>query len=101
MVEIVEMAADTGLVVIGPSRVLGRIPFLHMVEVAPARYLLALDPGYDFKSLEIAINDLLEEAPAGDKRERQLITQLLEHIKKLRKTECVRMAEILFVKLKR
>lgn len=99
LVEIVEMAKETGLVVIGPSRVLGQISFLHLVEVAPARYILALDPGYDFKSLEIAINDVLDDVPEGEKRERELIAQLLEHIKKLRKSERVSMAEILFVKL--
>ena len=99
MVEIVEMAADTGLVVIGPSQALRQIPFLHLIEVAPARYLLALDPGHDFRTLEIAINDVLDDVPEREKRERELVVQLLEHIRKLRKTERVRMAEILFVKL--
>ena len=99
LVEIVEMASDTGLVVIGPSRVLRQISFLHLIEVAPARYLLALDPGHDFRTLEIAINDVLDDVPEHEKRERELVLQLLEHIRKLRKTERVSMAEILFVKL--
>ena len=99
LVEIVEMATDTGLVVIGPSRVLRQISFLHLIEVAPARYLLALDPGHDFRALEIAINDVLDDVPEHEKRERELVVQLLEHIRKLRKTERVSMAEILFVKL--
>ncbi len=99
LVEIVEMATDTGLVVIGPSRALRQISFLHLIEVAPARYLLALDPGHDFKALEIAIHDLLDDVPECEKRERELVMQLLEHIRKLRKTERVSMAEILFVKL--
>ena len=101
LVEIVELAADTGLVVIGPSRVLRQISFLHLVEVAPARYILALDPGYDFKSLEIAINDVLDDVAESEERERKLITQLLEHIKRLRKAARVSMAEILFVRPER
>ena len=51
LVEIVEMAEKTGLIVVGPSRALREISFLHLVEVAPARYLLALDPGDDFHTL--------------------------------------------------
>src|SRR5687768_11664919 len=38
-VEIVTMADKTGLLVVGPSEVLRRIPFLHLVEVAPARFV--------------------------------------------------------------
>lgn len=100
MVEIVEMATNTGLLLVGPSEVLRRIPFLHLVEVAPARYLLALDPGNDFKTLELAIRDVLDEVPNEDERERELIGQLLEKISQVRRSESVSMAEILFVKLK-
>ena len=91
-VEIVEVAANTGLVVIGPSEALRQIPFLHLVEVAPARYVMGLEPGHDFSSLEIAISDVLDELPEREKRERQLIVQLLEHMKRLRKAERVSIA---------
>jgi hypothetical protein len=96
-VEIMEMAANIGLLIIGPSSALRRIPFLHLVEVAPARFLLAMDPGNDFKNLELAIHDVMEDVPEEDLRERQLIAQLLSHIRNVRKNERVRMAEILFV----
>lgn len=99
LVEIVEMAANTGLIVTGPSPSLRRIPFLHLVEVAPARFVMAMDPGNDFMTLEIAIRDSLDDVPKEDVRERELLTQLLDNIKTLRKGERVRMAEILFVKL--
>lgn len=100
MVEIVEMVANTGLLVVGPSKSLRRIPFLHLVEVAPARFLLALEPGHDFKSLELSLRDVLDEVPEEETEERELIRQLLEHITLVRKSERVRMAEILFVALK-
>jgi hypothetical protein len=99
LVEIVEIEANTGLVVTGPSQGLRRIPFLHFVEVAPARYLLALDAGNDFMSLEIAINDVLDDLPQDEKEERELIVQLLEEMRRLRKTGRVSMAEMLFVTL--
>lgn len=97
LVEIMEMAANIGLLIIGPSAALRKIPFLHLVEVAPARFLLAMDPGNDFKNLELAIHDVLDDVPEEDLRERELIAQLLSHIRNVRKNERVRMAEILFV----
>lgn len=98
LVEIVEMAKNTGLVIVGPSRALRRIPFLRLVEVAPTRFLLAVEHGHNFHSLEIAILDALEDSQE-EKRERELLMQLLHHIKGLRKAQRVSRAEILFVRL--
>jgi hypothetical protein len=98
LVEISKISAETGLVVIGPSRALRQIPFLHMVEVGPARYLLALASGHDFQSLEIGINDVLDDLPASEKRERELIMQLLQHMKGLRRSGRTSTAVILFVR---
>jgi hypothetical protein len=98
LVEIVKTSADLGIIVTAPSRALSQISFLHLVEVAPARYLLALDSGHDFKSLEIAISDILDDVPQSDKRERELMAQLRQHIKRLRKSGSMKRAEILFAK---
>jgi hypothetical protein len=98
-VSIVQATVDTGLVVIGPSQVLRRIPFLRMVEVAPERFILVLEPGKDFVTLEIALNDVLEELGPAEEWERDLIIQLVEEIRRLRKSERVSMAEILLIKM--
>ncbi|MEY4482972.1 MAG: hypothetical protein RL693_424 [Verrucomicrobiota bacterium] len=99
LVEVVKMATKTGLIVIGPCEALRKIPFIHLVEVAPARFLIALESGNDFKTLELAIHDVLEDIPDEKNRERQLILMLLENIRRLRKAERVSMAEILLVSL--
>jgi hypothetical protein len=99
LVEVLEMGRNTGLIVIGPSLTLQRIPFLHLVEVAPTRFLIALDTGNDYRALELAVRDILEEVPAAETRERALLNQLLDVTKKLRQSERVSMAEILLVKL--
>jgi hypothetical protein len=99
LVDIVQMAANTGLLIVGPSVALKRIPFLYLVEVAPARFLLAMQPGNDFKALEIAVHDILDDVPKNDERERELLTLLLQNIKHLRKHERVSMAEILLVSM--
>jgi hypothetical protein len=98
-VDIVQVADKTGLLIIGPCEALRRISFLHLVEVAPGRYLLALDSGNDFRGLELAVQDVLADLPQSELRERELITELLDHIRKLRKAELVSMAEILFVRM--
>ncbi len=98
LVEILKTSGDMGIIVVGPSQALSHISFLHLVEVAPARFLLALDSGYDFKNLEIAVTDVLDDVPLADKRERELMVQLLQHIKQLRRSETMSHAEILFAK---
>lgn len=98
-VEIVEMVVGKGLLVIGPCQALGRIPFLHLIEVAPGRFLLALESGQDFRTLELAVRDVLDELPAERVRERGLLTDLLANVARLRKAERVSMAEILLITL--
>jgi len=98
-VSIVQGTIDTGLVVIGPSQALRKIPFVRMVEVAPERFILALEPGKDFVTLEIALNDVLEELAPDEQWERPLILQLVEEIRRLRKSDRVKMAEILLIKM--
>lgn len=97
-VEMVDMAANARLIVVGASRALKCIPFLHTVEVAPGRYLLAMAPGHDFKSLELAIRDILDDMPDTEEQEKALLKDLLSHIKDLRQTDRVSVAEILIIK---
>ena len=99
LVEVVEVGAGTGLVIVGPSQILRKIPFLHLVEVAPARYLLAMDRGNDFRALEIELADLVDDLSAEEAGERALVLELLAHIRRIRKSGGMRMAEILLAKL--
>jgi hypothetical protein len=99
LVQIVEIGENTGLLVLGPTQALRKIPFLQLVEVAPARYLLALSPGTDFQSLEIAVSDLLDDIGDDEPHEREVLTQLLHHLRNFRKAEGVSMAQILLVRL--
>lgn len=98
-VEVVKVAENTGLVVIGPSAALSKIPFLHLIEVAPGRFLLALAPGNNLSKLEVAMHDVLEEIPDDAEAERALLTKLLEKVKSLRRSERLSIAEIIFVAL--
>ena len=99
LVEVVEFAENTALVVVGPNQALPRIPFVRLVEVAPARYLIALGPNHGFHELELALTDLLEEPEDLVGEDREMITRLLDQFKSFRRSDSVSMAQILLVQL--
>jgi hypothetical protein len=99
-VEIVELSGDTGLVIIGPAPSLKKIEFLRLVEVAPARFLLALKPGHNFHELELALTDVMEDLSSDKIDERLLISELLSNIKTFRKSDAVSVAQILLMRLR-
>ena len=97
LVEVVKISKKNGMIMLGYSRVLERIPFLHQVEVATGRYLLAVDPSHDFRSLELALHDLLEEPDRLDPGDQELVTDLLHQVSQLRRSDRISQAAILMV----
>jgi hypothetical protein len=95
--ELVEVAPGLAIVLIGPSRLLPRIKWLRLVEVAPTRFLLSIPLGTPIDSLELAVIDLLEEAQSDDDGERVLLELLRDLTRKLRRRGDFSKAEILFV----
>lgn len=97
LVEVVEVAKGVGIIVVGPSARLRKIPKLRLIEVAPARYLLTLLHGLSPADLEITLSDLLDDDGLIEDRERQLITDLHQRLRQLRRYAKVTRAEMLFV----
>ena len=98
-VSIVSIGDDMGLIIVGPSTTLREIPFVRLVEVAPLRYIIALERARGFSDLEIALNDALEDLTETEVQEIAIVRELLLHIKELRKAAQVSMAEIVLVSL--
>lgn len=98
-VEILDVGRKSGLIIVGPCPVLSKIPFLHLVEVAPARFLLAVDSEQDFAALELAIQDLLDTHETLAQDEQAMIDELLSTIRHLRRSRQTSHAEILLVNL--
>ncbi len=96
-VEVVKVNRKSGLLVMSHSRVLEKIPFLRLVEVGTGRFLLAVESGQDFRSLELALHDLLEGPATLGSDDLQLITDLLQQVSHLRKAGRMSLAEILLV----
>jgi hypothetical protein len=97
LVELVEVAPGLAIVIVGASHLLQRIKWLRLVEVAPMRYLLSIPLGTSIDSLELAVIELLEEAKTYDDRERSLLQQLRDLMRKIRRRGDFSKAEILFV----
>ena len=97
-VELVEMAPGKSLIVVGLSQSLKRIPWLKLIEIAPARYLLTIPPGTAVESLEVVLRDMLHDPNVHhDEREHAILLELMNLIGHQRRTKRMSKAEILIV----
>ena len=95
-VEVVEMAPHRGLIVVSNHRALEGVEGLRLVEIAPSRFLITLDKSLSMESLEIALQDLLDESAAGS-ADRAFLAELLALIRRQRRGRTVSREEILIV----
>jgi hypothetical protein len=97
-VELVEMAPGKSLIVVGPSKALRQIPWLKLIEIARARYLLTIPSGTPIEALEVALRDLFHN-PALRKNEREttVVNELLNLIGQQRRTQRLSKAEVLII----
>lgn len=97
-VELVEMAPGKSLIVIGPSKVLKKIPWLKLIEIARTRYLLTIPTGTSIEALEVALRDLsLNPDLQKSKHESAILHELLNLIGFQRRTQRLSKAEILII----
>lgn len=97
LARIVEIGKGRAVIIVASSRALAKIPFLQLIETSPGQFLLALQPGNDFKNLELAVRDELDELPESEQRERKLLSGLLDCFTRTRKGNLGISAEILLV----
>ena len=96
-VSLVKIDSATAIIVVGPSKCLRTIPWLRLVEIAPARYLLSIPTGTPPERLELAIMDLLSDLADGDAHERELLDSLRRHFAHLRSRRGMTKSEIMLV----
>lgn len=97
-VELVEMAPGKSLIVVGPSKALRKIPWLKLIEIARARYLLSLPLGTSIEALEVALRDLaLDPKLQKNECENAILRELLDLISHQRRTQRLSKAEILII----
>jgi hypothetical protein len=97
-VELVQMAPGKSLIVVGSSLVLRQIPWLKLIEIAPARYFLTIPSGTPIEVLEVALRDLANDSEQSyNQRELQVLNDLLQLIGKHRRSMRFSKAELLII----
>ena len=99
--EVVEMAPGVHILILPPTRFLAQIPWLKLIEVAPARFVLTIEPGTPIERIEVALTDLLETRHRMNAAEAGLLDELKTRIGDLRRRGWVSKAEILVVRKSR
>lgn len=97
-VELIEMYPGKSLIVVGPSKALKKIPWLRMIEIANARYLLSLASGTPIEALEVSLRDLFHDLELQEnRREISMLNELLDIIGRQRRARRLSKAEILVI----
>lgn len=97
-VELVEMAPGKSLIVVGPSKALGKIPWLKLIEIAPTRFLLTVPSGTSIEALEVALRDLFTHPELlENERGNAVLHELLTLIGDQRRARRLSKAEILII----
>lgn len=99
-VELVEVSKNICALLIGPCQSLKRIPWLHLVEVAPARYLLAVPSGTGVAAMEVALIDLIETLPPELTGEKKMLMDLRHQLSLHRRQDQVSKQEIFLLSSK-
>ena len=96
-VEVVNVGPGAGLIIIGPSSKLKNLPWLKLVEIAPARFIITIASGTSIETLEVGLSDMIEELKPDETTDREILTELLRWVRTLRRGKNVSKAELLLV----
>lgn len=73
-----------GLIVVGFSKALSRMPRVQLVEISPLRYLISMQSGNSVDTFELGLIDLIDHLPAHEAPEIRLLMELRETLKLIR-----------------
>ena len=97
-VELIEMSPGKSLIVVGPSKVLKKIPWIKLIEIARARYILTVPSGTPVEALEVALRDISQDLELSkNEREKAVANELLNLIGYHRRSQRLSKEEILVV----
>lgn len=93
----VNIAKGKAIILVSYSERLARLPWLRLIEVAPARHLISIRSGTSIESIEVAMHDILDDLPKGKSTDREMLETLMQIIRASRRTNTTTKEEILFV----
>ena len=93
----VKIAEGKAIILVSYSEQLKRLPWLRLIEVAPARHLISIRSGTSIESIEVGIHDLLDDLPRDRSLDREILETLLQIIRATRRAKTTMKEEILFI----
>lgn len=93
----VTIAEGRAIILVNFSEQLKRLPWLRLIEVAPARHLISIRSGTSIETMELAMRDLLEDLSKEKSVEREMLEALVKIIRESRRTKTTWKEEILFI----
>ena len=97
LVATIKIADSQAIILVSDCAPLRRLPWLRLIEVAPARHLISIRPGTAIESIEVALHDLLEDLPADQHLDRTILEELMRVIRSSRRSNSTSKEEILFL----
>ena len=95
----VELAEGKAIILVNFCAPLNDLPWLRLIEVAPARHLISIRPGTAIESIEVALHDLLEDLPADQHLDRTILEELMHVVRSSRRSNATSKEEILFLSM--
>lgn len=89
---------DEFLLSVADNRLLRRIPWLTLVEVAPGRHLISLKGGTPLEKLEVTLGDILDDPGDATPAEINFIAALLDRLRTPRRNRALRHEAILIIR---
>ena len=89
---------EEALLAVADNRLLRRIPWLTLIEVAPGRHLISLKAGTPLEKLEVTLGDFLDAPGDATPAEINFIARLLERLRTPRRNRALRHEAILIIR---
>ncbi len=96
-VQVVPVSDDESIILVSYSKLLAQLPWLKLIEISPARFLLSVATDTPVEKLEVALHDLIETLPKSDP-EHTLLTMLRQTLSAPRRNQTILKEEIIFIK---
>ena len=89
---------EEALLAVADNRLLRRIPWLTLIEVAPGRHLISLKAGTPLEKLEVTLGDILDDPGDATPAEIDFIAALLDRLRTPRRNRALRHEAILIIR---
>ena len=96
-VRVVKVGADVGMITVPYSARLQAVPGLSLAQILPNRYIIVLAEGTSLADVEVALIDQVERFDPSERREKPIFVELLQHLRSLRRSERMNIAEVILV----